>query len=66
MNIRGLGTMKIGFWGLIAGLIALNVAALGVMARTANFTLTMILVPSLFLLNILLAVLAHRIPSLRA
>jgi len=54
--------MKIKFWGLIA----FDIATMWVIARTASFALTMILVASLILVNILLAFVFRRIPSLRA
>jgi hypothetical protein len=53
--------MKIRFWGLIA----FDIAAMCVIARTKGFPLTMILVVSLFVTNILLAFVFRLYPSPR-
>lgn len=54
--------MKIRFWGLIA----LDIAAMCVIVRATSFALTVALVTTLLLTNILLAMALRRIPSLRA
>jgi hypothetical protein len=51
--------MKIGFWGLLA----FDIAAMFVIARTASSALTMFLVMSLLVVNFLLAFVFTRSPS---